>query len=109
METSPFPAALPGTNISDFQKNPSEREWRGPFTFIHGADTQFGMIDSYLLKKKEPKWDKEIALTESAIRQINQLRPKPRFFVVCGDMLDAFPYAEGKLGTHSSFARLHVF
>lgn len=69
-----------------------EKEWKGPFTFIQGADTQFGMIDSYIYKKKDPKWDKEIILTTEAIRKINCLNPKPRFFVICGDMLDAFPY-----------------
>lgn len=28
------------------------------------------------------------------IRKINGMSPKPKFFVICGDMLDAFPYVE---------------
>lgn len=68
-----------------------EGKWKGPFFFINAADTQFGMIESYLQKKPDPKWDKEIALTKEAISAVNQMNPKPRFFVVCGDLIDAFP------------------
>lgn len=35
-----------------------------------------------------------MALTRDVIRQINGMSPKPKFFVICGDMLDAFPYLE---------------
>ncbi|CAL8134212.1 unnamed protein product [Orchesella dallaii] len=92
MEYHPPPESLPSMNITSFLEDPTEREWKGPFTFIQGADTQFGMIDHYLLKKDEPNWDKEIALTRDVIQRINAMNPKPKFFVVCGDMLDAFPY-----------------
>jgi hypothetical protein len=88
-----FPVkALPNTDITNFQKNEAEREWSGPFTFISGADTQFGMIDQYHLKRTEPNWDKEIKLTRESIERINKMSPLPRFYVICGDMLDAFPY-----------------
>lgn len=68
-----------------------EGHWKGPFFFINASDTQFGMIESFLEKKPNPKWDKEIALTKQAIAAVNQMKPKPRFFVVCGDLVDAFP------------------
>lgn len=47
-----------------------------------------------MLKKEEPSWEKEISLTREVITRINSMNPKPKFFVICGDMLDAFPYAE---------------
>ncbi|KAH6942877.1 hypothetical protein HPB50_011389 [Hyalomma asiaticum] len=72
----------------------TESQWKGPFFFIQAADTQFGMIESYLEKKPCPRWDKEIALTEKAIEAVNQMEPKPRFFVVCGDLVDAMPAAK---------------
>lgn len=90
-----FPAKLPSTDITDFQRNPSHKEWQGPFTFVCGADTQFGMIDNYHLKKTEPNWEKEMKLTLESIQRINKMNPKPKFYVICGDMLDAFPYEEG--------------
>lgn len=69
----------------------TEGQWQGPFFFIQAADTQFGMIESYLEKKPDPRWDKEIALTEKAVEAVNRMDPKPRFFVVCGDLVDAMP------------------
>lgn len=69
----------------------TESQWKGPFFFIQAADTQFGMIESYLEKKPNPQWDKEIALTEKAVEAVNRMEPKPRFFVVCGDLVDAMP------------------
>lgn len=36
-------------------------------------------------------WDKEINLLRLAIKSINNLKPKPKFFIVCGDLVDAFP------------------
>uniref|UniRef100_T1IS27 Calcineurin-like phosphoesterase domain-containing protein n=1 Tax=Strigamia maritima TaxID=126957 RepID=T1IS27_STRMM len=68
-----------------------EGQWNGPFCFVQAADTQFGMIESYLEKKENPGWDKEVALTRKAIRAANEMQPRPKFFVVCGDLLDAFP------------------
>jgi len=59
MEYQPPPECLlPSMEITNFLEDPAEREWKGPFTFIQGADTQFGMIDHYLLHKPEPNWDK---------------------------------------------------
>ncbi|CAG7837529.1 unnamed protein product [Allacma fusca] len=84
------------SKLEELKTNPKEREWKEDFTFIQGADCQFGLIDRYILKSPVPNWDKEIKLSSDAIRQINRLEPKPRFFIICGDMLDAFPYPEEK-------------
>lgn len=70
----------------------TEGEWKGSFCFIHAADTQFGLIDSWNeVPPEEQAWEKEIVLTRKAISAANKLSPKPRFFVVCGDLVNAFP------------------
>lgn len=68
-----------------------EQQWSGPFTFIQAADTQLGLLD-HILNVEDPNWDKEKALCRESIKRINAMRPKPKFYVICGDMLDAFPY-----------------
>ena len=95
MSKSSFPVSnLPLTDITKvFQNNPKEKVWSGPFTFVQAADTQFGLIDRYIYKKTEPDWSKEIGLTQAAINMVNNMKPIPKFFVVCGDLLDSFPYA----------------
>lgn len=70
-----------------------EGEWKGSFCFIHASDTQFGLIDSWNgVPLEEQNWEKEIVLTRKAIAAANKLSPKPRFFVVCGDLVNAFPW-----------------
>ncbi|MGV3721729.1 MAG: metallophosphoesterase [Actinomycetota bacterium] len=54
--------------------------WNGPFFFLQLADTQFGMFD------KDERWDKETALFTRAVEHINRL--KPRFVIVCGDLVN---------------------
>lgn len=69
-----------------------EGKWTGPFLFIHGADTQFGLKDTWNKVPEEKRdWKDEVELTRVAIKAANNLHPRPRFFVVCGDMIDAFP------------------
>lgn len=36
------------------------------------------------------RWDVEIQATRAIIQKLNQMEPKPKFFVVCGDIVDAF-------------------
>lgn len=69
-----------------------EGKWTGPFLFIHGADTQLGLKDNWnKIPEENRNWQDEVELTKLAIKCVNELRPRPRFFVVCGDMIDAFP------------------
>ncbi|XP_054152567.1 serine/threonine-protein phosphatase CPPED1-like [Oppia nitens] len=84
-----FKRAVNRTYIG-FEKE-KNREWRQSYHFIQGADTQFGMIETYLKHKTDGKWDEEIQLTEEAIRQWNSMKPKPKFVVICGDLVDDFP------------------
>ncbi|XP_048188381.1 serine/threonine-protein phosphatase CPPED1 isoform X2 [Perognathus longimembris pacificus] len=37
------------------------------------------------------EWGQEIRLTQQAVQAINKLRPKPKFFVLCGDLIHAMP------------------
>ncbi|XP_030068680.1 serine/threonine-protein phosphatase CPPED1 isoform X2 [Microcaecilia unicolor] len=37
------------------------------------------------------EWEQEIRLTEEAVQAINKLNPKPKFFVLCGDLVHAMP------------------
>lgn len=62
----------------------NEGQWKGPFFFIQMADCQLGYME------RNKSWDKEIALLEKAVEQINKLNP--RFVVVCGDLVHAWPH-----------------
>ncbi|KAJ6635648.1 Serine/threonine-protein phosphatase CPPED1 [Pseudolycoriella hygida] len=87
MQNDNLPNLVNADSISD-----NEKEWCGPFTFVQAADTQLGLIDRYLLNIDNFKWEKEKALCRESIRRINAMEPKPKFYIICGDMLDAFPY-----------------
>ncbi|XP_075035882.1 serine/threonine-protein phosphatase CPPED1 [Mixophyes fleayi] len=76
-----------------------ESEWKGPFYFIQGADPQFGLMKSWAIGDSDfggDEWDQEFRLTEEAVEAINKLCPKPKFFVVCGDLVHAMPGIEWK-------------
>ena len=83
--------------------------WKGPFRFIQAADPQFGLIDEFrnvnwdgpvedaIRESAQYKaraasiWDEEIRLCELAISQWNTMSPRPRFVVICGDLVNDFP------------------
>ncbi|KFM81499.1 Calcineurin-like phosphoesterase domain-containing protein 1, partial [Stegodyphus mimosarum] len=88
-----------------FEKE-QNKVWRGPFYFIQGADTQFGMIDTYIKHLPNPTWDKEIDLAKEAIEAINAMSPRPRFFIVCGDLIDAMPGTKYRAGQEEDFIRV---
>lgn len=69
-------------------------KWTGPFHFIQAADSQLGMIDSYVHKRIEPGWREEIELCENLVNVCNQMEPKPLFVIICGDLVDSFPGSE---------------
>ncbi|XP_010848987.1 PREDICTED: serine/threonine-protein phosphatase CPPED1 isoform X3 [Bison bison bison] len=71
-----------------------EREWKGPFYFIQGADPQFGLMKAWATGDCDnggDEWEQEIRLAEQAVQAINKLNPKPKFFVLCGDLVHAMP------------------
>ncbi|KAF6214028.1 hypothetical protein GE061_011757 [Apolygus lucorum] len=61
-----------------------------PFTFVVGADTQFGLI-AKTKKTDLNNWDADRTLFSKCIDKINTLQPKPKFFVILGDMCDSPP------------------
>ncbi len=79
-------------NLFSPARQNAERKWSAPFTFIQSADTQMGLIDRHFNHNEElPDTKFEIELTRKAIQLANSLEPKPKFFVVCGDLVDAWP------------------
>jgi len=71
-----------------------EYQWKGPFYFIQGADPQFGLIKAWAVGNTgsgDDEWGEEIKLTEQAVQAINKLNPKPKFFVLCGDLIHGMP------------------
>ncbi|CAF1337592.1 unnamed protein product [Rotaria sp. Silwood1] len=75
-----------------------EKQWHGPFFFAQGADCQPGLTYRWTGTEALPitsdmpiTWDVEIASTRAVIEKINRMEPKPRFFIICGDIVDAFP------------------
>ena len=36
------------------------------------------------------RWDMEIEATRAVIQKLNQMEPKPKFFIICGNIVDAF-------------------
>lgn len=58
------------------------------------------------------EWAEEVELTKQAVEAVNQLRPRPRFMVLCGDLVHAMPGGDraqktelNSLETH--FKKLH--
>ncbi|XP_032559340.1 serine/threonine-protein phosphatase CPPED1 isoform X2 [Chiroxiphia lanceolata] len=71
-----------------------ECQWKGPFYFIQGADPQFGLMKAWTCgdtDNGDDEWGEEIKLAEQAVQAINKLNPKPKFFVLCGDLVHGMP------------------
>lgn len=57
---------------------------------MQGADCQLGMFAENERINTVPNWQIEIDLTEQAIKKVNEMQPRPKFFVICGDFCHAF-------------------
>ncbi|XP_077481221.1 serine/threonine-protein phosphatase CPPED1 isoform X2 [Stigmatopora argus] len=71
-----------------------EREWTGPFYFIQAADPQLGLMKAWREGDCDgggDEWAEEVELTKRAVEATNRLRPRPRFMVLCGDLVHAMP------------------
>ncbi|KAM4624448.1 serine/threonine-protein phosphatase CPPED1 [Polymixia lowei] len=71
-----------------------EREWRGPFYFIQAADPQLGLMKAWRMGDCDgggDEWSDEVQLTKQAVEAVNQLSPRPKFMVLCGDLVHAMP------------------
>jgi len=60
-----------------------ETTWTRPFFFAVLADTQLGMVMS------DKEWDGELDKCRQAVEALNRLRPK--FAIVCGDLVNMWP------------------
>lgn len=72
----------------------AEREWKGPFCFIQAADPQLGLMKAWRDGDCDgggEEWAEEVELTKQAVEAVNKLRPRPRFMVLCGDLVHAMP------------------
>jgi len=76
---------LPGLTVQE------QGQWQGPFFFIHGADPQLGLIDYMNNISVNPSWTEEVRRLNVVVDRLNQMHPKPKFFVVCGDLVNAYP------------------
>lgn len=77
-----------------------------PFYFVQAADSQFGLIDRYIKRLPDPKWDEEIIMNEAFVAACNKLNPKPKFLVVCGDLVDAVPGTKHRDPQVADFKRI---
>ncbi|KAF3704639.1 Serine/threonine-protein phosphatase CPPED1 [Channa argus] len=71
-----------------------ESVWNGPFCFIQAADPQLGLMKAWRDGDCDgggDEWAEEVELTKRAVEAVNQLRPRPRFMVLCGDLVHAMP------------------
>lgn len=75
----------------------NNKQWEDEFFFIQAADTQLGLMQIYGANGKkgiqypESNWEEEIRLCRLSVELMNNMQPKPSFFVVCGDLVDAMP------------------
>lgn len=70
------------------------KEWNGPFYFIQAADPQLGLMKAWRIGDCDSggdEWTEEVKLTNQAVQAINKLQPRPRFLVLCGDLVHAMP------------------
>lgn len=71
-----------------------QKEWSGPFYFIQAADPQLGLMKAWRIGDCDSggdEWTEEVQLTKQAVQAINKLQPRPRFLVLCGDLVHAMP------------------
>ncbi|KAK2097552.1 hypothetical protein P7K49_023003 [Saguinus oedipus] len=90
----PFEGNFLETKMWNQDKLEKEGEWKGPFYFILGTDPQFGLMKAWSTGDCDnggDEWGQEIRLTEQAVQAVNKLNPKPKFFVLCGDLIHAMP------------------
>ena len=84
---------VPGSSFSA----ETQTKWGDNFYFVQAADTQLGLMFNYGTNGTdgtpypESQWDQEVELCRRSVEILNSLQPRPAFFVVCGDLVDAFP------------------
>lgn len=52
------------------------------------------------------EWAEEVELTKQAVEAVNQVRPRPRFMVLCGDLVHAMPGREWAHKGHAQHLKI---
>lgn len=79
----------------------AEKEWCGPFCFIQAADPQLGLMKAWKIGDCDgggDEWAEEVQLTRQAVQAVNKLSPRPRFMILCGDLVHAMPGTPFRVG-----------
>ena len=87
-----------GRSLESYQQFKTEDEAKNfqEFYFIQAADTQLGLMYNFGtngedgVKYPDSNWDQEMELCRKSVDILNNLSPPPAFFIVCGDLVDAF-------------------
>ena len=69
-----------------------ERTWTGEFTFALMADVQLGMLEGNYPASGE-SWEVEMQMAARCVAHVNTMQPRPKFVIICGDLVDAAPPA----------------
>lgn len=68
----------------------AEGKWEGDYFFVQIADPQLGMLH-------DPEYGGDASHTDElsnlvfTVKEINRMRPRPKFVLVSGDLINAFP------------------
>ncbi|XP_061405568.1 serine/threonine-protein phosphatase CPPED1 isoform X4 [Lethenteron reissneri] len=88
------PHGLPCPFSSRLPRRPAG-EWQGSFLFVQGADPQLGLMKEWesgvVSAAGGDEWAEELRLARAAVAAVNRMRPRPRFLVLCGDLVHAMP------------------
>lgn len=99
-------------DLDDAEAEQRVGQFKEPFYFIQAADSQFGMIDSYIHSRPEPGWREEVDLCNQLVDKCNRMVPRPKFLIICGDLIDSLPASElgqrQMLDFKSIFQRLKI-
>ena len=83
-----------------------EAEWRGDFTFVVAADTQFGFLDDRDWGGTGTgDWEEERIAADALVAYANSLSPAPRMLVVCGDLVHNMPQGTDTKYTNPKWAQ----
>ncbi|XP_075247030.1 serine/threonine-protein phosphatase CPPED1-like [Convolutriloba macropyga] len=81
------------------------RTWKESFWFVVGADTQLGLEESLTNYGKKTSWEKELNRISRLVNFINNCVQLPRFVIICGDLVNAFPSEEQRSDQEKDFIR----
>ena len=94
-----------------------ETSWSESFWFVVGADTQLGLeeeVTALLENRKAQRlcWQIELKRIKHLIDFVNSCHILPRFVIVCGDLVNAFPWEDQRSQQEqdliNSFKTLHT-